>query len=120
MQKYFGGFRSREDILHEFTDGTYDLKPKRSDVPPARDILFAAYEGAAYEGAAFVIFRCDGKLYEVHGSHCSCYGLEGQWYEEETTVEALAMRRLPDYDYAPETIAAFARLVENLRAQEAS
>lgn len=31
-------------------------------------------------------------LYEVNGSHCSCYGLEGQWEEEETTVEALAYR----------------------------
>jgi hypothetical protein len=30
-----------------------------------------------------------GKLYETHGSHCSCYGFEGQWNLEETTVEYL-------------------------------
>lgn len=36
-----------------------------------------------------VVYRRDGKLYEVHGNHCSCYGLEGQWEPEEATVESL-------------------------------
>ena len=27
-----------------------------------------------------------GKLYENHGSHCSCYGFEGQFEPEETSV----------------------------------
>ena len=39
-----------------------------------------------------MLFRKDGKLYEVNGSHCSCYALEGQWEPEETTVEALRHR----------------------------
>ena len=30
-----------------------------------------------------------GKLFENHGSHCSCYGFEGQWKPEETTAEYL-------------------------------
>ena len=33
-----------------------------------------------------------GKLFEVHGSHCSCYGFEGQFDLEETYVEALKFR----------------------------
>lgn len=33
-----------------------------------------------------------GKLFEVHGSHCSCYGFEGQFTPEETTIEALQHR----------------------------
>ena len=33
-----------------------------------------------------------GKLFEVHGSHCSCYGFEGQFVLEETSVEALKFR----------------------------
>lgn len=33
-----------------------------------------------------------GKLYEVHGSHCSCYGFEGQFNLEETAVEVLKFR----------------------------
>jgi hypothetical protein len=56
------------------------------------DVLFASYEYAGYEGDAFVLFRKDGKLYEVNGGHCSCYGLEGQWEPEETTIEALEHR----------------------------
>ena len=28
---------------------------------------------------AFIVFRKDGVLYEAHGSHCSCFGFEGQW-----------------------------------------
>lgn len=30
-----------------------------------------------------------GKLFEVHGSHCSCYGFEGQFVPEETALEYL-------------------------------
>ena len=30
-----------------------------------------------------------GKLFETHGSHCSCYGFEGQFEPEETTVDYL-------------------------------
>lgn len=43
-------------------------------------------------GEAFVLFVEDNRLYEVHGSHCSCYGLEGQWEPEETLLEALQHR----------------------------
>ncbi len=56
------------------------------------EILLASYGTPSYEGYAFVLFRRDGKLWEVNGSHCSCYGLEGQWEPEETTVEALRHR----------------------------
>jgi hypothetical protein len=35
----------------------------------------------------------DGKLYENHGSHCSCHGFEGQWFPEETTVEYLSSEK---------------------------
>lgn len=52
------------------------------------NILFASYGEDNYSGNAFVLFEKDGKLYEVNGSHCSCYGLEGQFEPEETTLEA--------------------------------
>lgn len=56
------------------------------------NILFASYGTDNYTGDAFVLFERDGKLFEVNGSHCSCYGLEGQWTPEETTIEALRYR----------------------------
>jgi hypothetical protein len=55
-------------------------------------ILFASYTYENYSGSAFVLFAKDGKLYEVNGSHCSCYGLEGQWVPEETVLKELVNR----------------------------
>ena len=56
------------------------------------NILLATYTYEDYSGDAFVLFEKDGKLFEVNGGHCSCYGLEGQWEPEETTSEALLTR----------------------------
>ena len=57
-----------------------------------RNILFASYGTPSYEGYAFVLFEEGGKLYEVNGSHCSCYGLENQFEPEEVSLEALEYR----------------------------
>lgn len=56
------------------------------------EILLASYSYHYYSGEAFVLCRKDGKLYEVNGNHCSCYGLEGQWALEETNIEVLRHR----------------------------
>ncbi len=58
------------------------------------NIIYAIYSYEDYEGSAIVLFERDGKLYEVNGGHCSCYGLEGQWDPEETFVEAIKKRAL--------------------------
>jgi hypothetical protein len=52
----------------------------------------AWYGYGDYDGSAFVLFERDGKLYEVNGGHCSCYGLEGQWDPEEVTMSELERR----------------------------
>ena len=51
-------------------------------------IVQADYNDGDYCGDAHVLYIEDGKLFEVHGSHCSCYGLEDQWKPEETFPEA--------------------------------
>lgn len=56
------------------------------------NIILATYTYEDYSGDAFVLFERGGKLYEVNGSHCSCYGLEGQWEPEEVTAAALLHR----------------------------
>lgn len=62
------------------------------------EVLLASYTYEDYSGSAFVLFRKGGELFEVHGSHCSCYGLSEQdycgdsrtqWEPEETTAEAV-------------------------------
>jgi len=45
-----------------------------------------------YDSEVFILFRKGKKLYEVNGSHCSCYGYENQWLPELVTKEALLHR----------------------------
>jgi len=52
-------------------------------------LLMAVILSGMYEGEAFVLFERDGDLFEVLASHCSCYGFEGQWNPQPTTVAAL-------------------------------
>ena len=54
----------------------------------------AIYSTGNYEGDSYVLAEKDGKLYENYASHCSCYGLEGMWEPEETSVQAIADRML--------------------------
>lgn len=56
-----------------------DFGITKSDIDGC-DILVASYTYEDYSGGAYVLFRKDGKLFEVHGSHCSCHGLEAESY----------------------------------------
>lgn len=85
MKRIFGRWQDVDGIRTDF--GDYD---QPSPVPADLDVVFAAYGGGSYDGQAVVVFRQGGKLWEVHGSHCSCMGLEHQWKPEEATVESLA------------------------------
>lgn len=88
-----------KDVFTDF-DGTRWSAYRNDDAIPIEEkpkfkgaeILLASYGTPSYEGYAFVLFRRDGKLWEVDGSHCSCYGLAGQWDPEQTTVDALRHR----------------------------
>lgn len=84
MKVYYELFESQDDVLKEFSINSEQLE--------GVEILYACYTYESYSGDTHVIFRKDGKLYEVNGGHCSCYGLEGQWEPEETTVAALLFR----------------------------
>jgi hypothetical protein len=82
MNVFLGNFECVDDVESAFESG--DL----SHV----EILLAWYGYGSYDGSAFVLFRDGDKLYEVNGSHCSCYGLEDQWEPEETSVAELKHR----------------------------
>lgn len=56
--------------------------------------IIIAYESVGVYGCdstSFFLFRrkSDGMYLENHGSHCSCWGFEGQFNPEETTIEYL-------------------------------
>jgi hypothetical protein len=57
-----------------------------------KNVLFASYGQDNYQGDAWVLFEENGKLFEVNGGHCSCYGLEGQWEAEEVVLAELENR----------------------------
>ena len=118
-QCYFG-FDDKEDIAKQFAEGWSNtgLEAKAKILAELEDatVLFAAYEGGGYEGDATVIYQKNGKLFEVYGSHCSCYGLEGQWEPEEGSVKELKTRPgLSDYAYSKETRDAFDDMRASLR-----
>uniref|UniRef100_A0AB39CCS6 Integrase n=1 Tax=Pseudomonas phage RVTF4 TaxID=3236931 RepID=A0AB39CCS6_9VIRU len=52
-------------------------------------VIHADYTYEDYSGSSYVLYYKDGKYFEVHGSHCSCYGLEDQWEPEEVTITQL-------------------------------
>jgi hypothetical protein len=57
-------------------------------------VFLIAYESVGSWGcdssSFFLMYKKDdGNLYENRGSHCSCYGFEGQWEPEETSVDYL-------------------------------
>lgn len=81
---YSGAPAGLDAMLHDF-----EIKPEAVE---GAEILFARYTAEGYEGSAYVLFQRDGKLFEVSGAHCSCYGLENQWDPEEVPAEALRHR----------------------------
>lgn len=84
---YFELFNDWDDIKKEYEMN--DEKPE--------EVLFAYYSYESYSGDSFVLYRNADKYYINEGSHCSCYGLEGQWtpeeYDKETLIKTLSTRK---------------------------
>lgn len=56
----------------------------------ASNVAHSDYE----ESSQFLLLeKATGTLCEVHGSHCSCYGYEGQFIPEATTANYLLSNR---------------------------
>ena len=91
---YEGSFSSWEDVCRQFEES----------IPQPDEVIFAVYDQEMYEGSADVIYRNGERFYWVSGSHCSCYGLEGQWDPEEYSAELLiaALRRGDHFYWAGE------------------
>lgn len=89
MGIYLGLFANQNDVEKEF--GSAEVMDY--------DILFAAYTFESWSGDALVIARKDGKIFEIEGGHCSCYGLEGQWSPTEVNIQYLLNRLQSSYKY---------------------
>lgn len=88
----------REHIVrnYEITDGELD-KYKLLIVHEAED---------CYEGDSHLLLQDkeSGKLYANYAGHCSCYGYEGQFKPEETTIEFLTGPHAAWYKDTPEVV----------------
>lgn len=84
MKIYYENFTCAEDVFNAFNVFGKDKEGIK--------FIYAAYDTPDYEGNAHVIYTQEGKLYEVNGSHCSCYGLEECWSPEETSISDLLAR----------------------------
>ena len=82
---YVGNWSCLEDMLKDFCID--------KSVVEGFEVLYAWYEYEDYSGSAFVLLKKGDTLYEVNGSHWSCYGLEEQFELEETNIEALLKRQ---------------------------
>lgn len=98
FNKYDGSWANFEEMQKEFyliekydwmppSNRDHKIQPKED-----KDVIYANYHTESYEGTAWVLFKCDGVLYEVCGSHCSCNGLEECWSPEATTYTAIVAR----------------------------
>ena len=86
---YLNLFHDKQDIIDNFED--IDTK-EYNHTWDKINIILASYGYEDYFGDAFVLYEYDGQLFEVNGSHCSCYGLEDQFVPERTSLEAIADR----------------------------
>lgn len=85
---FLNAWKCQVDVLRDFFNLRWDDDISDEEVIEKyyKNILFASYGNEEYEGVAFVIFEKDGKLFEVNASHCSCYGLEDQWCDDDEIV----------------------------------
>lgn len=84
-----------EHLMNKYCETPQEIENAKNALDNM-DVL-VAYESVGDYGcdsSSFFLLRSrnDGKLYEIHGSHCSCYGFEGQFHLDETTIEALRYR----------------------------
>lgn len=98
MVVYIDEFECNQDIVNQFCRDNDEQREQVLNLLNSSEVLLARYSGGVWDGEAMVIYKSEGKLYEVNGSHCSCYGLEGQWDPEETSYKALVMRETSRWD----------------------
>jgi hypothetical protein len=119
MSKYFNDFTDHDQVMKEFQGTRWGFEEKSDPIPgfPTDDeILFAAYAPGCYSGDSVVLFKRDGKLFMNEASHCSCYGLEGQWDPSEVEPEQVLRYTIDAdwYEYTPEAVAAWNALGQSI------
>lgn len=76
-----------QESSYNYNTGQYEYQ----NLPDNILVLFDHYTYEDYSGYGHVICYDTEResFFEAFGSHCSCYGLEGQWEPEYCTLEEL-------------------------------
>lgn len=102
---YVDQFTNNEDVAGQYANyGEDEDKARILKLLNESTVHLAYYGTGSYDGTSLVIFESNGIVYEVNASHCSCYGLEGQWAPEETNWKALGMREFHDHYDSEKTV----------------
>lgn len=86
---FYGEYQGlTEDAVMTDMEGAYGIERCNID---NYIILIASCNSYDYEEDSYFLLlsKIDGKLYENHASHCSCYGFEDQFEPEETNIPYL-------------------------------
>jgi len=114
---YVEEFKNNEDVADQYAGYHQEEEKQRILKLLNESTVYLAYYGhGSYDGTSLVIFEHNGILYEVNASHCSCYGLEGQWAPEETNWKAIGMREFTDHYNGEKTVKEY---IDNLVAEHA-
>lgn len=85
---------TQEQILNHLLEQYADSEQDEALLKKLEVLI--AYESVGAWGcdssSFFLVKDEQGNLFEIHGSHCSCHGFEGQLNLEETSIEALKFR----------------------------
>ncbi len=91
----------RKHIIENFYISESEIEPY--------EVLAASQEEESYEGSFYILLKHkeSGGLFEVHASHCSCYGYETQFEPASTVVEYLLSEKHFYYPGDKNTLQAF-------------
>jgi hypothetical protein len=94
------------DVYHDIFQSWADVQREyEMDWAEPDEVLYANYSYEDYTGDSDVVYRNGPSIFWQRGSHCSCFGLEGQWdpeeYSPELFVEAWERR---NWHNIPETV----------------
>lgn len=94
---------AQEEVYEQYQDYGWSDEPKEK-LPEHLHIFFSSYECECYEGDSMVWgWDADKQtFFYTGGSHCSCYGLEGQWDEEPYSMDEMVAKIKTDLAWEKE------------------
>ena len=81
--KHMNEYDVKEHLISEYT--------APESIRDTYEVLIAYENNDSYDSTSYFLLKdkSDGRLYEIHASHCSCHGFEDQFDPKEVTAKYL-------------------------------